>query len=126
MLNNPKPGPSSVSEYLISGLPWVTSSAGDGIRKFSFPYATIFFTVKNNLGDGATPLHVGFTNTGILSGNYIPVSGTQSFTSNIRVRELFVSGNTEYSGDGSVTVLAGLTTIRSQDFPIISGAYTGA
>lgn len=126
MLNNPKPGPSSVSEYLVSGLPWVTSSAGDGVRRFAFPFATIFFTVKNNSATGTEPIRVGFTDTGVLSGNYIPVSGTESFTTNMRVKELFVSGTAENAGDGSVTVIAGLTTIRAHDFPIISGAYIGA
>lgn len=114
-LNNPTPGFGSVNEYLISGIPWVSSSTINGIAAQSFQWVASFFTVKNV--SGSNSIKVGFTLNGVNGSNYFSLNANESYTATIRCKQLFISG----SGN-TVTIIAGLTTIPSHVAPIVTGS----
>jgi len=124
-----KPGANHVPSYQISALPYVTQSAtnevpnGTAIRH-SLPYVTRFFIVRNT---GAAILRVGFSEQGVKpdtvhnqSKNYFTLNpGSGSMRLDIRCKDLF------FLGDGATTnfeLIAGLTTIQSDQFPILTGS----
>jgi len=127
-LNHPKTGPNHVPSYQISGVPYVTASAGDFVgtvnpRKISFPYATRFFIV-NNLSNN--PMRIGFTENGVkgaVTSNYLILSGNETTERlEIRCKELFFLADVntvEYS------LLAGLTGVAWDQFPILTGSDNG-
>lgn len=119
-LDNPAPGPNSAAEYMVSGVPYLTSSvlAASGSIGIDFPFVTRTVKVRNF---GANPLQVGVTQLGTVgpaATNYfvIPAGGSEEFW--IRTRRLWA-----YSAAGSsVSICAGLTTIPSRNFPILTGS----
>lgn len=119
-LDNPKPGPNSTSEYLVSAIPWVTSSLVSGIQRYSFPYVTSFFIVKNVASTTSSSIRCGFTQNGVsdLAGNYVIINQGSTFNTEFRVKELFVSA----SSPTTVTVCAGLTRISANMFPFLSAS----
>ena len=121
-LDNPKGGFGFAGEFQSSALPYVTSSqaplASSGGMRIDFPKVTRFITVANH--DAATKeLRVGFTLNGIKnSGNYFNVDGGQIATFEIRVKTLFLAGDTTLC---PFSLLAGLTTVDARDMPLLSG-----
>ncbi|NBP56187.1 hypothetical protein EBU71_06580 [bacterium] len=117
MAFNYRTGPNNTSEYMASGLPYVTQSAVTSSPfNIQFPFVTNEVTVKNNT-DGI--LRVGFTQNGVNGSNFftLPVSG--AYSGKLRITDLFVRSET-----GTVTceIVAGLTTIPRQEFYILTGA----
>ena len=126
-LGNPNSGIGSVAEFQSSALPWVTSSvapaAGSPVR-FDFPKVTRFITVSNRDTAFSSSLSVAFTRNGIISGTggmgqqkYI-LHGGQFDTFELRVKELFLQGET---GTPPYSVCAGLTNISSMNMPVLTG-----
>lgn len=118
MAFNYKTGPNNASEYMASGLPYVTHSqaiAGT-VSHIQFPFVTNELNVKNNY-EGI--LRVGFTENGVLGTNYfsLPVSGT--FGGKLRVTDLYVTAE---AGTLDFEVMAGLTGIPRKDFYLLTGA----
>lgn len=131
-LNNPKPGPGSVSEYQVSAIPWVTSSlvgtASLSVVEISLPYVTKFFTVKNTTTSSSpAQLAVAFASGGFAKSNYFTLLANESYTGDIRVKTLFFSNSQGGPGNGDVSffVLAGLTRIPERMFPTITGSWNG-
>lgn len=120
MLNHPRTGPNSVPEFLVSSIPWVTSSSASGLRHYSFPFITSFFLVKNTSVTGSTnDIRVGYTELGIMSSsNYFTLTPGESFTGQLRIKDLYVSGTSATT----IMVHAGLTTIPYQNMPVITGS----
>lgn len=122
-LNHPTQGEGYVSAYQISATPFVTSSTVSlgAVKQISFPQVTRFITVKNT-GATSTVLAVGFTEAGLLpaNSNYFVLSGSESFSGELRTDRLFVSG----SSGASVpfTLVAGLTFIPSRMLTPITGS----
>jgi hypothetical protein len=153
--NHPKAGPNFVPAYQLSGIPYVTSSisntevpnAGGGAAvgpiKISFPYVSKLLTVRNT---GANDLRVAFSFTGsydpgatVKGGGAVPA--TNSFgrnyflvpagaagkdsiqTFDIRCKEVFLFGN---GGTTGFSLMAGLTTIKADQFPILTGSVNGS
>jgi len=121
-LNYPSQGEGYVSAYQISATPFVTSSTialGD-VYEVEFKQVSRFIVVKNNTPDSV--LAVGFTSAGLLeqNSNYMFLSGSESFSADLRTDRLFLSG----SGGASVcyTVVCGLTTIPSRMMTPITGS----
>jgi hypothetical protein len=113
-LNNPYDGSNCVAEYLVSAIPWVTSSViSSGITQFNFPSITQFITVSNVSGSN---LRLGFTQNGIIGNNYYTVTTSSLFSANLRITSLFLSS----SGNNSVNISAGLTTVQSKFFTLPS------
>lgn len=121
-------GPNHVPAYQISGVPFVTSSAGDPVgwdtpKKISFPFVTRFFVVSNL---GSEPLRIGFSSNGILgveTNNYLIVSGnTATERLELRCKEMFLLS--EVSGSSiEWSLVAGLTGVPYSQFPVLTGTF---
>jgi len=122
MLDNPKGGIGYAAEFQSSALPWVTSStspaAGSPVR-FDFPKVTRFITVVNRDATFTNTISFGFTRAGVVSTNnkYVLMGG-QSITLELRVKELYLQGET---GTPAYSVCAGLTNIDKNNMPILTG-----
>ena len=130
-----------------------TNSASTAPVHIKFPYVTKFITIHNTGGNG---LRVGFTQAGCYrTGERLPdntpydnftenhfvipssasanlgTHGMQIQTFEVRCKEIFfvsdASGATPDSDQAtSFTLLAGLTTIPADNFPILTGAIGGS
>lgn len=114
-------GVGNAPSYLVSGIPWLTGgtlssgsfSTNNGQVKFDFPFVSRTITVTNR-SDGGLRVHFTSANQGnTISGHhYRTLSGSgQSFTFNVKAREVFLSLE---NGDNDVDfeVTAELTTIH--------------
>ena len=111
----------------MSGIPYVTSSAANeattsAVIKLSFPFVTKFFTVTNT--DDAHTLKFGFTENGVNGNptdNFIILAPGLSGSYDFRVKDLFFKGG---SGASAFRVVAGLTTIERNHFPVLTGTLS--
>ena len=132
-LNNPTSNASNVSEYQVSGVPYVTASTATEViaatttaeaTQITFPNVTQWFSV---FCIGSSPLHVGFTQNGVRNGtatttvNRITLDALSGSIENVRVRckELFFLGN---GGTTGFQVIAGLTCVNSGSFPFLTSS----
>ncbi len=128
----PEPGPSSVPDYQVSAIPWLTSSTvATTAVQLTFPMTTRWIEVSNT---GYNELRIGFTQNGVEGAGggpgaaYYTLGGPSGSTSRweIRCSKLFVQSQ---AGGTSYTVAAGLTGIPSRYFEGITGslgrAYSG-
>jgi len=120
-LNNPRPGPGNVSEYMVSGIPWVTAStlgAGEE-RLISLPSVSRFITIKNETT--STTMAVAFTQNGFkaANSNYFTLTGGESYENQLRVKDLWLSASV---GASAFELIAGLTSIHRSDFPVLTGS----
>ena len=121
-LNNPGSGATWASEYLVSGLPFCTSSTCTGVRQIIFgdplmtgSFVTQWFVVTN---ESAAALRVGFTLRGLLTtSNYIELEQDEVFSAELRVKEIFLSG----SGN-NFQLIAGLTEISERQMVNMTSA----
>ena len=123
-----KAGPNHVPSYITSGVPFVSQSAsneapsGATTVKFTFPYVTKFFQVESTSGN----LKFGFSDLGTLgtvTDNSISVaSGEKSEVYELRCKELYLTGD---GGAATFKIIAGLTTIPSSNFPVLTGSIEG-
>ena len=123
-MNNVYFGEGYVPAYQMSASPWVTSSQvalGQTVQ-LDFPQATKFIIVQNNGAAASTKIAVGFTQNGLkpVNSNYIILSGTNTFTADLRVDRLFISG--AVGATVPFTVVAGLTPIQRKDFLTVTGS----
>lgn len=122
-MNNVYIGEGYVPAYQMSATPWVTSSQvtlGSTVQ-LDFPNATRFVIVQNT-GASSTALAVGFTANGLKTSNsnYFMLSGTNSFSAELRVDRLFISG--AVGASVPFTVIAGLTSIQKKDFLVVTAS----
>lgn len=101
------PGEKTASEYIISGIPFVTgSSATDdngNAYEVKFPMMSSWFQVQN----GASEIKVGFTAEGIAAQQFFIVpQNTVSSVFYIRTKSVFID-----SGGSGYSIIAGLTGI---------------
>lgn len=114
--NYPRSGPGNVGEYQTSGLPWVTSSQVTTTPvRIDFPYVTNQITFK---AVGGT-VRFGFTQNGVNGGNFFTLVPSNSLTSEIRTKQLWIRAD---SGTANFEILAGLTQIQWRDFPVLTGS----
>jgi len=121
-LNYPTQGEGYVNAYQISATPFVTSSTvslGE-VKEITFDYVSRFVILRNLTPDSV--LSVAFTRNGLkpANSNYFILSGSESFSADLRTDRLFFSG----SGGASVnfTLMCGLTTIPSRNMTPITGS----
>ena len=127
-INHPKAGANSIPAYQMSGVPFVTSSASgevtDSPLEVKFPYVTRFFVVQNT---SAHPMRIGFTLDGVkpdITSNYYVLSGNNSTPRlELRCKSLFFARDS--ASNASFSLIAGLTTIESDEFPILTGSVGG-
>lgn len=120
--DNPKGGIGYAAEFQSSALPFVTSStapaAGSPVR-FDFPKVTRFITIANRDATVTNTMSFGFTRAGVVStSNKYILNGSQSITLELRVRELWLQGE---SSTPAYSVCAGLTNIDRSNMPVLSG-----
>lgn len=122
-LNHPVQGEGYVAAYQISATPFVTSSTVTlgSTRQIVFPQITRFVTIKNTSASGNT-IAVAFTAGGLLlaNSNYFTLSGSESFSGELRTDRIFISGST--GATNAFTVVAGLTFIPSKMLTPITGS----
>ena len=126
------PGEKSTGEYIVSGIPFVTSSAhghADGQPyELKFPTMTQWIIVRNL--DAATTLDFGFTETGIANNQKFTLtkagtnfdSPNSSIKLDVRTKSLFIKG----TQSDVYQVIAGLTDIQTGSIqPNVSNPYWG-
>lgn len=118
-LDNPRGGIGYAAEFQSSALPFVTSSVapspGSPVR-FDFPKVSRFITLANL---GNTTLSFGFTRNGVVtSNNKYVLSGSQTVTMELRVRELWLQGE---GGTPAFSMCVGLTNVDRSNMPMLSG-----
>ena len=129
-IDHPKAGPNSIPAYQMSGVPYVTASADNEIGgtavRHDFPYVTRFFQVKNT--DDSHSLRVGFSANGVdateTKNYFILAAGASSEILELRTKTLFFQADNG-SNPASFELIAGLTTIASSEFPILTGSIDG-
>jgi hypothetical protein len=145
-LNNPRPGPNYVPEYQVSGIPFVTRSIGHEVQdspiKLEFPHVTQWVVIRN-LANSGSDMRVGFTSNGVQGGggitgsyaagnaegpqtnaqsrNYFIVPGaTQTPRMHLRTKDMYFIR--DGSTNSTFTVIAGLTTVHRELFPVLTGS----
>ena len=121
-----RPGIGHVGSFQVSGYPYVTGSTDidDGAEhKIEFPRVVKSITIINK----AVPeirIHFNSKSSGNIytGGHYIslPVSG-DSVTFNIKCKEIYVS-NASGADNGSYELFAEVTSIQSDEMPVITGS----
>lgn len=132
----PKNGPNNVPSYLISGLPFVTSSAADeldgsagNVVKVEFPYVTSEIAVTT-FSTSSGVIRMGFTENGVKgteTHSYItiPVVANRPVTTppfSLRCKEIYLRADGSYTSGFSV--YASLTGIDKSLLPILTGSVT--
>lgn len=120
-LNNPNAGYNYAAEFQSSALPWVTSSialSGTATR-IDFLKASRFFTLTNTSAGGV--LAFGFTAAGMtdVNSNKYFLSASQTLTTEIRIKTLFVMGQ---NAAVPFSLLVGLTTMPAANVPLVTGS----
>lgn len=122
-LNYPVQGEGYVSAYQISATPFVTSSTVNlgATKEIVFPQITRSITIKNTAGANNT-IAIAFTAAGLLpsNSNFFILSGSESFSGELRTDRIFVSGSAGSSS--SFSLLAGLTFIPSKMLTPLTGS----
>ena len=128
--NQPIQGVNSVSEYLASSLPWVTSSIAvtGSVTRHDFPSVTSWINIKNTSPSGV--LEIGVTQYGTLfESNVFQIPASGSFSAPYRLVSLYTMA-TSGSVNQTYQLAAGLTGISQRDYPrienIIGSGSTGS
>jgi len=122
-LRNPSLGEMYTPAYQASGIPFVTSSIVTlgQVKEITFDKVSKFLIVKNT-GASATAIAVGFTENGLKSSNsnYFILSGSESFSADLKTDRLFISG--AVGASTSFSVVAGLTYIAWTEMLPVTGS----
>jgi hypothetical protein len=115
-------GEGFVPAYQLSATPWVTSSqiTLGQIAEVSFSHVTRFVVVRNT-STGNGQLAIGFTRNGLTSqnSNFFILSGSESFSADLRIERIFLSGNV---GTSTYSIIAGLTGILPTKFLTVTAS----
>jgi hypothetical protein len=115
-LNNPPVGGFNYAPaYDVPAIPWVTSSTVVGIKLHTFQRVTEYVLVKN---EGAYDLWLAFTYNGFRTSNCLKLIPSESFTCDVRVKEIYLSS----SNTGSYTLFAGLTLLTTNVMPELTAS----
>ena len=123
-LNYPQLYEGYVPAYLVSAVPFVTSSQislGE-VHQIVFPQVTRFFNIQNVGSLVTDEIAVGFTQNGFepAASNYFTLSQGVSFRDEFRTSQLFISCS---SGTGvRYQLVAGLTNIPGGNMLLITGS----
>lgn len=115
--NNPKPSFNYVPEYEVSGWPWVTSSAVQGVRRYDFSTVTSHIFLRNN---DSSSIRLGWTQLGVQGSNYFLVPASGIFDQDVKCTSVWLSGSgTQFS------MFVEVTGIEAQMLPLITGSIDG-
>ena len=111
---NAPPGVNSTSEYIVSGLPFVSSSTFNATTTYEmeFPAMTQWFYVENL--DGSATIDLGFTAAGVTANNKWKIAAsTKTPKFEVRTKSIFLVG----TNAKTYQVVAGLTGVPSGSVP---------
>ena len=138
----------NVGSYQVAGIPWITGSGlnhGAGAAralgrgqeyKFEFPSVTKNITVINRSGNDIR-IHFNSTSSTINRPGDLPIGGINvisgshyvlfdskedSYTFNVKTKEIYISAPETNSGDASFTIVAELTQINLARMFDLSGS----
>lgn len=125
-LKDPRVGFNSVTEFMGSGLPWVTSSIATGatVYSHSFQKLTKRLSVWNHATGSGEHLRVGFTKNGIEAGNHLKIDASQTFEFDSRLKEVFIRAD-DPADTISYSVYAELIGIDADQMPQLTGSVNG-
>lgn len=124
-MRDPRIGYNSVTEFMGSGLPWVTSSIAVGGNTYNYRFAKITkrVFVWNHDATGSH-VRVGFTQNGVENSNYFMIDGGQTFEFDARIKEIFVRSH-DPSDSPTFSLYAELVGIDADQMPILTGSIDG-
>ena len=108
---NYMPGLNHVGSYQVSGIPYVTSSltvpnSSSTALEISFPKITREYTVRN---DGLQDIKIAYSENGLAGSNFFVLDPGQSFSTPVRVTEIYLLSSDGSTGSATVTaVLTGI------------------
>jgi hypothetical protein len=120
----PGGGLNNTAEYMTSGLPWVSASSlsSGSVWQIDFPNVTNHLRIHLDGGNNAS-LAFGFTRSGSLGSNKNFLTATaqtsDTFSEHVRVKTIYIVALTN---NVTASVFAGLTTISTKNFPILTGS----
>jgi len=125
-LRDPKIGFNSVTEFVGSGLPWVTSSiaTGTSVNRYNFSKITKRVSVWNHATGSGEHLRVGFTENGTNAGNHLKIDASQTFEFDARLKEIFIRVD-DPADTISFSVYAELIGIDADQMPQLTGSVNG-
>ena len=124
-LKDPRIGFNSVTEFMGSGLPWVTSSyASSVVTQYKFSKLTKRLSVWNHDSTAGKHIRVGFTENGVNNGNYFLVDSGQTFEFDARLKEIFIRAD-DAMDTPQYSVYAELVGIDSDMMPRLTGSIDG-
>ena len=122
-INYPSQGEFYAGAYSVSASPFVTSSivALGEIKEIDFGYVSKFIVIRNTSENSV--LAVAFTENGLKpsNSNYFILSGSESFSGDLRSDRIFLSGSG--GTETGFSVVCGLTTIPSRNLTPITGSF---
>ncbi len=118
--NNTRSGANNATEYVVSGLPWVSASVCNTTPyKVELPMVTSRISFQVSAGSA---LRVGFTSNGVNGSNYVLVPASTPWVEfNVRCKEFYIRSD---SATSTMSMMATLTTIDQRNFPALSGSAT--
>lgn len=122
--NPPPPGPNSVPDYLVPGVPFLTSSTlpVSGALGYALPFVSRDVVIRNT---GAGDLLIGVSKAGTNpnSGNCFSIPTGQFQVFEWRTTTIFLSS----SAGTTFSLSSGLTLIPARNFPLLtaSNGYFG-
>jgi len=124
-MNDPRSGFNSVTEFMGSGLPWVTSSVIlPGVTyQYSFKKITKSVFVWNHYTGSNDHVRVGFTKNGVENANYFKIDGGEQFEFDCRIKDLFLRSDSSQSHP--VSIFAELVGIDASMMPVLTGSLNG-
>ena len=122
-LGSNKIGEGYIPAYQIAPIPFVTGSSVSlgQTKEIQFDRVTKHLTVKNESPTSTNVIAIAFTENGLktINSNYFTLSGSQSFSQEIRCDRVFISGSV---GTSEFRVIAGVTDIHKSAFLLITGS----
>ena len=103
----------SVSEFLVPGLPYITGSDAfppNGYTEVSFPRVTSTIKIRNTSPTGS--FRIGFTTPAFDTGKYLTIGANSEISLSARAKRLFISGS---ALTGSFQIVSGLTGISTRE-----------
>lgn len=125
-LKDPRIGYNSVTEFMGSGLPWVTSSIvlANQTYSYNFPKITKRVFVWNHNTGSNVHVRVGFTKNGVELSNYFKIDGGSHFEFDARIKEIHLRSDTNVDNH-PVSIYAELVGIDADQMPMLTGSLNG-
>lgn len=125
-LNDAKSGFNSATEFMISGLPWVTSSiaVGTAVTGYRMPKVTKKIMLVNHETSAGKHIRIGFTYNGVVGGNYYKVDAGETVEFDVRVKDIYLIAD-NIADNPPYSLFVELTGIEPNMMPVLTGSVNG-